>query len=349
MQKVLRRTAYSQRRGKKLKQIQDETKERHARAAFKSEVRQINAQRQEAIYAERGRRRVNWELGPLSPWRSNFSHLVQETRFGAWDMQQAQVVEKPPRDRAKHLMFREGDRVAVVEGHESVKGRVGKIKNVDEKGETLTVTGINMADVAIQRTEEDIERGQREIQTTELPIPMRAVRLVYPLPDPTTQIPRDVIIDNLVVKKQRFDVYENKEVFERWLEPQHVRIPWPEQKEPKYKDEESDTLRKEAETVSFLPVLLRPPMPAGIIDELRNKFSKYRDRHDDEYIAQKQAEDAAEEVEKQRKAASVPRGAYNVARRRGVAGDKNREQVLSDDLAAQIGRHMTLKDEGSRA
>ena len=174
----------------------------------------------------------------------------------------------------------------------------------------------------------------------DVPIPYRSLRLVYPLPDPSTGIPRDVIINQLTARRRRFDIYENKEVFERWLEPQHIRIPWPEKTEPVYMDEADDTLRVETEEQSFLPTLLRPPMPMGIIDELRNKFSRYRDRHDDEYIAMKEAEDAVEQVEKQRRAAVIPRGARNIARRRGTSGVRDRDQVLPDDLAAQIGQHM---------
>ena len=177
-------------------------------------------------------------------------------------------------------------------------------------------------------------------QRADVPIPLRSVRLIYPLPDPSTGIPRDVIINNLAVRERRFDVYENEETFERWLEPQHIRIPWPEKKEPNLADEKMDTLRVQTEVQSFLPTLLIPPMPVSVIDEMRNKYGVFRDRHDDDFVAKKTAEDKAAEIEERRRQALRPRGAYNVARRRGSAPRAGGRAVLPDELAARIGEHM---------
>ena len=173
-----------------------------------------------------------------------------------------------------------------------------------------------------------------------MPIPYETVRLVYPLPDLYTAVPRDVILNTLKPRQRRFDIYENKETFERWLEPQHIRIPWPEKKDPKYVDEEFDTLRVDSEQQSFLPTLLRPPMPLGIIDELRNKYGKFRDRHEEEFIAERKAEDDAAAIEKRRRTAARPKGAYNIARRRGIVVREKGRPILSDELAAQIGQHL---------
>lgn len=203
-------------------------------------------------------------------------------------------------------------------------------------------------DIDIPNSRQDIAQGQAPVQTNEMAIPFRAIRLVYPLPDPSTGIPRDVIISNLTSRRRRFDVYENKHVFERWVEPQHIRIPWPKKEEPNHVDEEGDTLRVDTEEASYLPTLLIPPMPENLIDELRNKYSIYRDRHDEEYVAQKEAEDTAEEIEARRKLAAMPRGATNIARRRGLGGGRGREHVLPDDVAARIGQHMASNSTGGR-
>ena len=69
--------------------------------------------------------------------------------------------------------------------------------------------------------------------------------------------------------------------------------------EEKVKDTPSDTLRLEVEQKSFVPTLLRPPMPTSVIDELRNKYSIFRTRHDPEYIEKKMKEE--EEDEEKRK------------------------------------------------
>lgn len=185
-------------------------------------------------------------------------------------------------------------------------------------------------------------REEGDTQTVEMPISYGSVRLVYPLPDPVTGIPRDVVLNNLTARRRRFDIYENEQTFDRWLEPQHIRIPWPEKKVPNYADEEFDTLRVHSEHQSFLPTLLRPPMPLGVIDELRNKYSKFRDRHDDEFVARKRAEDQIAEIEKKRQEGVKPTGAFNVARRRGLLRRSKDQPILSDELAARIGEHMAV-------
>lgn len=62
------------------------------------------------------------------------------------------------------------------------------------------------------------------------------------------------------------------------------------------KDQEVDTLRFEVEDKTWIPTLLRAPMPASVVDELRNKYSRYRTRHEPAYQAaldEKQRERAA--------------------------------------------------------
>ena len=52
------------------------------------------------------------------------------------------------------------------------------------------------------------------------------------------------------------------------------------------------------EVKNFVPTLLTPPMPGSVIDELRNKYSVFRTRHDPEYIAAKMKEDEEKEAAK---------------------------------------------------
>ena len=56
-------------------------------------------------------------------------------------------------------------------------------------------------------------------------------------------------------------------------------------KKPPAKSEVSDgdTLRFEVEEKTWTPTLLRSPMPDGVIDELRNKYSRFRTRHEPAY------------------------------------------------------------------
>ena len=51
------------------------------------------------------------------------------------------------------------------------------------------------------------------------------------------------------------------------------------------KEHDLDTLRFEVEETTWTPTLLRAPMPGGVIDELRNKYSRFRTRHEAGYQA----------------------------------------------------------------
>lgn len=71
----------------------------------------------------------------------------------------------------------------------------------------------------------------------------------------------------------------------------NVSIPWPEVQAPKFDTYDIDTTRDKVEARTFFYNLLSPPMPNVIIDELRNKYSKFRTRHDPEYIAMKELQE----------------------------------------------------------
>lgn len=71
----------------------------------------------------------------------------------------------------------------------------------------------------------------------------------------------------------------SKEIYGDWLE-----IPTPKDKDRKNRREHrNDTARFEVEEKTWTPTLLRAPMPGGVIDELRNKYSRFRTRHDAGY------------------------------------------------------------------
>jgi large subunit ribosomal protein L24 len=150
---------------------------------------------------------------------------------------------------------------------------------------------------------------KRPVQTTEASIQLSDVRLVHPLYNPETNVRRDVIIKELEKEK----VPENSERFwgpkveKRYIagvEPREY-IPFPKVRKPKYQDHDGDTLRIEIDEWTWTPTLLGPPMPPTVIDELRNKYSVFRDRHDDEYIQKKEEGVAIREDWKRRKAEVV--------------------------------------------
>ena len=137
-----------------------------------------------------------------------------------------------------------------------------------------------------------------------------------------------------------------------------IKIPWPvgEKKAPKEKlDTASDTLRIEVDVKSYIPTLLRPPMPRSVIDELRNKYSVFRTRHEPEYIAKKDAEEKAKlEKKKTIKAMRTPlmeanRKERKLKRMKGK-GKLTPEMLerIGKAIAEKRGLHIEMKEEAAR-
>ena len=177
------------------------------------------------------------------------------------------------------------------------------------------------------------ESDKRPIRTYEIPIPLSSVRLVYPLPHPETGILRDVVIKELA--------RDNGGRCIAGLTPT-TRIPYPEKEPEVHEDYDIDTLRIEVEAKTWVPTLLRAPMPQGVIDELRNKYSKFRDRHDEDFIARKVKED--EDAEEQKKPAKSMMTPLKELHRKERAEKKARgKPVLDEEMLAKIGEVMARK------
>ena len=153
------------------------------------------------------------------------------------------------------------------------------------------------------------EQDKRPIRSVEQPVPWSWIRLVTRLRNPETRRIEDVICEKVETTKpwyERQSTRKNsKPLFQRFITLSNGKrniIPYPEKKEKSEEDEPkdtpSDTLRLEVEQKSFVPTLMRPPMPGSVIDELRNKYSAFRTRHDPEYIAKKIEEDKEKEEKK---------------------------------------------------
>ena len=191
-------------------------------------------------------------------------------------------------------------------------------------------------DIAIPKHMLVNEVDKRPVRSMEAPFPISAVRLVYPLAHPETGVVRDVIIKNLVADSNV-----------RYIPGLGTRIPWPAKEPEKHEDHDDDTLRMEVEAETWVPTLLRPPMPSSVIDELRNKYSVFRNRHDDEYIAKKKAEDA--ETQRRKSMGAMMRTPVKELNRKERAEKKARgKPVLTEDMLAKIGQVMAAK-QGSRS
>lgn len=124
-------------------------------------------------------------------------------------------------------------------------------------------------------------------------MPVSAVRLVHPIRDPVTGEVRDVIINQLRHGPYVTDGETGKSRWSRIVPGLNVAIPWPAAEPESHVDHKIDTLRIDVEERTFVPTLLQPPMPEGLIDELRNKYSRFRTRHEPAYLARKEAEEQA--------------------------------------------------------
>lgn len=138
----------------------------------------------------------------------------------------------------------------------------------------------------------------RPVRTVEGPVSLTSVKLVFPLPDPETGIMRDVIVKRVVNGNIFHDRRTGRKSWTRFIAGLNVVIPWPKIEPKVHKDYDCDTLRVDVETKTFVPTLLKPPMPSTVIDELRNKYSKFRTRHDEEYIQAKMQEDEEKDAKK---------------------------------------------------
>ena len=129
---------------------------------------------------------------------------------------------------------------------------------------------------------------QSRLATLEAPLPLSSVRLVYALEDAKTGTLRDHVIEALT--RGRNFVKDSEYRYVAGANPR-IEIPWPEKEPEVHEDHDIDTLRIEVEDRTWVPSLIRPPMPLSVIDELRNKYSKFRDRHDHSYVVEKVKEE----------------------------------------------------------
>lgn len=200
--------------------------------------------------------------------------------------------------------MRVNDRVAIMEGRD--KGKIGTLMDIDFSRGECKVEGLNMVDIKVPEymLANEAEQDKRKIRSIEQPIPLSWIRLVALL-QTASGAKEDVLCEKVHATRPFFDKHSTgfkgaKITYHRYIlhEGERIPIPWPETPPKEHKETPSDTLRMEVEQKSFIPTLLRPPMPGTVIDELRNKYSIFRTRHDPEYIAAKMKEDEEKEEKK---------------------------------------------------
>jgi large subunit ribosomal protein L24 len=197
------------------------------------------------------------------------------------------------------------------------------------------------ADVRIPEHMLAKEADKTPFRAFERPLPLASVRLVAPLPHSETGVLRDVVINELKLKKTSIAELRGDEEPSRFiagLEPP-TRIPYPEVEPETFEDHDDDTLRIEVESKTWVPTLLSPPMPPSIIDELRNKYSRFRDRHDDAYIARKLREDE-EALERTKTGKKMMTPLKELRKKERMENKARGKPVLGEEMLAKIGEVM---------
>ena len=140
------------------------------------------------------------------------------------------------------------------------------------------------------------------------PIPFSNVRLVVPMSDGAdpSKPQREVIVQHLHGGKPFKDRPHGSPLprHTRYVSGMNLRIPWPEAKKKEFTAHEGDTPSmwvEEAEGGTFVPDLGTLPMPREVIDEVINKYSRQRTRHDAEWIRGKVEEDVKLSWERRRR------------------------------------------------
>lgn len=182
-----------------------------------------------------------------------------------------------------------------------------------------------------------LNEGQSPVMTAEAPIHYNDVRLVVPMADPETGELKDTIVADIGMSRVFHDRRNDEFIWDRFIKGTEIQIPWPEKVEKEQHDMEGDTRIMHVETVTYTPTLLSSPFPKSVIDELRNRYSKFRTRHDPEFLARLRQEEE-EAAARANMRVRTPINEFNKLRRdeRKALGPP----VITEAILEQIGKVM---------
>lgn len=192
------------------------------------------------------------------------------------------------------------------------------------------------------------------VHSINLPVALDDVKLVVALDDPATGSTRDVLVEHVYGGEPFLERPYGTDTprHTRYIAGENIEIPWPRSDPAEQKDEEWDTLRMEVETPTWVPSLHNPPFPSSVLDEIRNKFSKYRTRHDPEWVEQMKLEDYKKEY-LQSRSLLTPKGEL-IAMLRAKSAEKTQAQkdadgnvIMDDQTAGFIEKFMKEKAKSS--
>lgn len=181
---------------------------------------------------------------------------------------------------------------------------------------------------------------------TPMPLSIGAVRLVYPVTNPETGVTKDTIIHqlkavppNMQSEHMSLERWEHGQKWDRVVPGINMVIPWPEVNVPKFETHDADTPRTDVENRSFYYNLLSPPMPESVIDELRNKYSKFRTRHEPWYVAKMEAQaNSAKRQHAMLMSMQTPEDEFYAQKQEAKAAKG--EPELTDEMLEKLGQIM---------
>jgi large subunit ribosomal protein L24 len=290
MQKVIQRSALAKRNADRRLQKIVEHHEKGQGWSRRNEAQRIRKFNHSLIKDARLARQEDWARGALAPRRDVGDKAETYGSVGIFNMNWAESQEK---NKPTWNSIVEGDRVVVTKGRE--KGKIGVVDLLDDQRGFVKIKGINVGDINIPEWAQQ-ENNSQPMVSMSMPIAIESVKLVYPLPNEATGVPQDVVIDRLERVNEQWDAVKRVwDKGERAIPGTSTLIPWPETIDSEERDHDDDTLRISVEEETFRPHLMFPPMPTSVIDELRSKYSKFRTRHDHEFVQKMEAIDAREE------------------------------------------------------
>lgn len=130
---------------------------------------------------------------------------------------------------------------------------------------------------------------KEDLMPQNLPVSIDHIRHVIAMYDPIQKITKDTIVEHAYAGPPYIErpPWSKLPKFSRYVLGNDLEMPWPSEEQPQLKDGEWDTLRYQVDDVTWIPSLDKPPFPSTVLDELRNKYSRFRTRHDPEYVREK--------------------------------------------------------------
>ncbi|RPB28555.1 hypothetical protein L211DRAFT_393212 [Terfezia boudieri ATCC MYA-4762] len=275
-------------------------------------------------------------LGPLAPIRAVSEREKQLVNSISQDEQSRPRVTA--RERIKYWNIVPKDRVLILKGAD--KHKIGVVKQVFKDNNTVVVEGMNMVNIELPHYILEASRRPNDpapnyTYSREMPIALDDIRLVYPLPCPETGTPTDTVIAELETVAVYYDRETGYRGWKRAIKGDGIVIPWPKGEKKELETHDADTRRMDVDRVSFNPTLFKEPFPGVVMDELRNKYSKFRTRHDAEYIEKMWAK------EKAKKGPAMIRTPLQELNRKIRLGKKALgKPELPKDILERIGRVM---------